>query len=145
MKCTERITGHGSGSTAQRAPPSDVASSTLVPTAQPTLLLMKSTEVNGNRPRYCTVQFRPPSAVARIVSRLTAQPREAETNWIPAAKPGIAGTAGQPGLAAAALAPTGLATAGLATAGLADGATALLHPAAATTPHANTSNRTRMT
>ena len=44
-KCTERMTGHGSGSAFQCAPPSVVASRRLTPTAQPSCPLTKSTDV----------------------------------------------------------------------------------------------------
>src|SRR5262245_30502074 len=83
MKCTDLITGHGSASAVQCAPPSVVASSEAVPTAQPSCPLTKSTEVRLSLPDSCRVQWAPPSAVARIVSWLTAQPRDGDTNCRP--------------------------------------------------------------
>lgn len=91
MKCTDLITGHGSASAVQRAPPSVVASSDVVPTAQPSCPLMKSTEVRLSLPDSCLVQCAPPSAVARIVSWLTAQPRDGDTNCRPSMPGGYEG------------------------------------------------------
>jgi hypothetical protein len=67
---------------------------------------MKSTEARLSWPLRCTVQCRPPSVVARIWSWLTAQPRAAETNWIPVKDPAGnegTGSAGQRCPAAAGL------------------------------------------
>jgi len=50
VKCTDRITGHGSGRAVQCAPPSVVASRDVVPTAQPSRALMKSAEVRLSLP-----------------------------------------------------------------------------------------------
>jgi hypothetical protein len=88
MKCTDRITGHGSGSAVQLAPPSVVASREAVPTAQPSSPVMKSTEVKLSLPDSCVIQCAPPSAVARIESWLTAQPCAADTNCSPPMPPG---------------------------------------------------------
>ena len=91
MKCTDRITGHGSGSAVQRAPPSVVASRDVVPTAQPSCPLMKSTEVRLSLPDSCARQCAPPSAVARIVSWPTAHPCAADTNCRPSMPGGYEG------------------------------------------------------
>ena len=91
MKCTERITGHGSGSAVQRAPPSVVASRDVMPTAQPSCPLMKSTEVRLSLPDSCAVQCVPPSAVARIAFWLTAHPCDADANCRPSMPGGYEG------------------------------------------------------
>jgi len=80
MKCTERISGHGSGRAVQCAPPSVVASRLVLPIAQPSCPFTKSTAVRLSAPDSWTRQCAPPSAVARITSWPTVQPWLADTN-----------------------------------------------------------------
>ena len=90
VKCTERISGHGSPSCVQCAPPSVVASSESVPTAHPSFALTKSTfgEIEPAGELRCPVRAccrwwrgshpaRPPSLAT------TTRTRSRSVRWCP--------------------------------------------------------------
>ena len=81
MKCTERIGLSASPSWCQDRPPSLVPSRLRAPTAQPVVVLMKSTPTNSSVDANCFVQCAP-SLVAKIACDPTAHPSRGPTIWI---------------------------------------------------------------